>query len=59
MQKLDFFKSVLNSSDVEKLLLKRPARFMIQESYIVGGVGAYVLGTVLCGILKHKQEVIL
>ena len=52
MQKMDFLKSVLTSSDVEKLLLKRPARFLIQESYIVGGVGAYVLGTVLCGVIK-------
>ena len=59
MQNLEFFKTVLTSSDVEKLLLQRPARFLIQESYIVGGVGAYVLGTVLCGIIKHKQDVVL
>ena len=59
MQKVDFLKSVLNSSDLVGLLLKRPARFMIQESYIVGGVGAYVLGVVLCGVIKQNEEVVL
>ena len=32
---------------------------MIYESYIVGGVGAYVLGDVLCGVIKTKEKVIL
>jgi translation elongation factor EF-1alpha len=59
MQNVDFLKNVLTSSDVEKLLLTRPARFMIQECYIVGGLGAYALGTVLCGVIKQKEEVVL
>lgn len=49
----------MNQQDIIKLLLTRPARFMIYESYIVGGVGTYVLGDVLSGILKKDSKVIL
>ncbi len=59
MQKLDFLKDILNKNDVNKLLITRPARFMIFESYIVGGIGAYALGRVLCGVIKTKQMVVL
>jgi GTPase len=59
MQKLDFLKNILSKKDIGKLLPKRPARFMIYESYIVGGVGSYVLGDVLCGVINTKENVIL
>lgn len=59
MQKLDFLKTILSAKDISKLLPKRPARFMIYESYIVGGLGSYVLGDVLCGIIKTKEDVVL
>lgn len=49
----------MNQEDINELLLTRPARFMIYESYIVGGVGTYVLGDTLSGILKKDSRVIL
>lgn len=42
-------------SEQREVAKVKPLRFMIYESYIMGGVGAYVIGEVLTGMLRPES----
>lgn len=51
--------NLVTATTLKDVLPTKPVRYMIYESYIVGGIGAYVIGDLLSGTLKKGTEVIL
>lgn len=59
MLSLDFLKSVHHELEYKEVAKSKPLRFLIFETYIIGGVGTYVTGEVLSGILRPETELLL
>lgn len=49
---LQFMKDICFEQDYKLRAKTKPLRFMIFENYILGGVGTYVVGEVLSGIIR-------
>ena len=54
---LKFLEEVMSSANVNEYLPGKPLRFMVYNSYIVGGIGTYLVGTILSGTLKKGMEI--
>lgn len=51
---LGFLKSVHHEMEFKEVAKGKPLRFMVFETYIMGGVGTYITGEVLSGIMRPE-----
>ena len=58
MFSVKFLKEVMTKEEIKERLPFHPLRFLILDVFIVGGLGSYVVGEVLCGTLKPEYDVI-
>lgn len=58
MLDLSFLKGIHHELEYKEVAKTKPLRFLIFETYIMGGVGTYVTGEVLTGILRPETELL-
>ena len=52
MHDLSYFKDIVSAGEYKHLAKQKPLRFMVYESYIMGGTGTYLVGEVLSGVMR-------
>lgn len=55
---LGFLKDVHHELDFKEAAKTKPLRFMVFETYIIGGIGTYVTGEVLSGIMRPETVLV-
>lgn len=55
---LSFLKGIHHELEFKEVAKSKPLRFMVFETYIMGGIGTYVTGEVLSGIMRPETTLI-
>lgn len=51
---LAFMKDIYYQGNFNEKAKTQPLRFMVFETYIIGGIGTYVVGEVLSGVIRPE-----
>ena len=55
---LSFLKDIHHELEYKEVAKTKPLRFLVFETYIMGGVGTYATGEVLTGVMRPETELV-